>query len=163
MSRLRTTKKLTLSLCKPIDDIPKPKLRIMLQNVQSLRKYFDDVKCNKEFQSADVLLFCETWLDEQGTSSDNFNIEGFKTPMKVRGWNKHRGLIIYSKKKMTITPKIVDEHFELMHLFFNATSLPYSIILFYRPPSSNNVSELISTFESIIMDPRRNKQTYHYG
>ena len=43
MERLRTKKQLTL-VCRPIEDIPKPKLRIMFQNVRSLRAHFEDVR-----------------------------------------------------------------------------------------------------------------------
>ena len=56
MKRLRIEKQLTLA-CRPIDNIPKPKLRIMFQNVRSLRKHFEDIISNKEFQSADVVVF----------------------------------------------------------------------------------------------------------
>ena len=158
MKRLRTTKQLTLS-CPPIDEIPKPKLRIMFQNVQSLRKHFEEVKSNKDFQSADVLLFCETWLGEASSSNDNFEIEGFKKPLLINGWNNHRGLITYSKRKTNIGTKTVNEEFELVNIYFESKSFPYSIILFYKPPSSQNISTFLSTIETITKDPRQQHRT----
>ena len=117
------------------------------------------MKSNKECQSADVLLFCETWLTEEGTSSENFEIDGFKSPIKVQGWNTHRGLVSYSKQKTKNSQKIVNEHFELMHLFFNAATLPCSIILFYRASDSDDVTMLTNFIESIIQDPRQKDKT----
>ena len=90
----------------------------MFQNVQSLRKQFEEIKCNKEYQSADVLLFCETWLDDQGTSNDNFNIEGFKKTKIIQGWNTHRGLITYSKQKTNNTHDFVCANFEIAKMTF---------------------------------------------
>ena len=153
MKRLRTTKQLTLS-CPPIDEIPKPKLRIMFQNVQSLRKHFEEVKSNKEFQSADVLLFCETWLGEAGSSNDNFEIEGFKSPAKVQGWNDHRGLIAYSEFRFSVFPKIVNEDFELMHIYIKSKQHNYSLILFYRATSSNNITRFLAEVKKIMQNPQ---------
>ena len=114
---------------------------------------------NKEFQSADVLLFCETWLTEEGTSSDDFEIEGFRSPAKVQGWNTHRGLMTYSKQKSRTIRTIVNENFELMQFSFTAASLPYSIIVFYRS-SSNDLSDFIASMESIIQDPQQKNRIF---
>ena len=75
----------------------------MYQNVKSIKKHFEDVKCNKEFQTADVLLFCETWIGEDGPSTDNYELDNFKTPVRVKGRNDHRGLMAYTKHKSRFT------------------------------------------------------------
>ena len=104
MERLRTTRQLKL-LCKPIEEIQKPKLRIIYQNVRSLRKHFQEIPNSNEFQSADVILFCETWIGDAGPSDQNFGLENFKTSMTVQGWNDHRGLIAYSKTSIEFGTK----------------------------------------------------------
>ena len=113
MVRLRTEKQLTL-VCRPIEDIPKPKLRIMFQNVRSVRAHFEDVKSSKEFQSADVLLFCETWLSESNYDIDNYKLDNFKEPDTCQGGTSHRGLVSFSKYKSTIATRKVCDDFELM-------------------------------------------------
>ena len=159
MQRLRSTKQLQL-LCTPIEEIPKPKLRIMFQNVRSLRKHFQEIKHNKEFQSAHVLLFCETWLSDAGPSHETFLLDNFKSPTRIQGWNDHTGLITYCKYRNNTKTKTVREDFELMHIKIDSTSSPYSIILFYRPSSSHDVSNFIEEIKLIMTHPQQQNNTF---
>ena len=89
----------------------------------------------------------------------DWSLENFKYPIRAQGWNDHRGLITYSKYKFKIAQTLIREDFELTHVLFPSSSNPYSIILFYRPSSSKNVTDFIESIQSMVEDPRRENQT----
>ena len=59
MSRLRGK---SLALCIPClyNNDQTSRIKVLFHNIRSLRLHFDDIKCDYNFQAADVNIFVET-------------------------------------------------------------------------------------------------------
>ncbi|XP_062567225.1 uncharacterized protein LOC134229488 [Saccostrea cucullata] len=58
--------------------------KIVLHNIQSLRKHFQDLKNDKRFTEADIICLTETWLRHE-ENTIQFDIEGFQFNHLPRG------------------------------------------------------------------------------
>lgn len=60
----------------------------------------------------------------------------------------------HSKFRFPVFPKIVNEDFELMHIYIKSKQHNYSLILFYRATSSNNITSFLAEVEKIMQNPQ---------
>ena len=114
------------------------KIRLLFQNVQSLRKNFCIATKQPFFDIATFNIFCETWLMSSDTLPSTFN-DMFITRLDFPTCNsnqRHRGgFVIFSKVRLDITSEVTNNVqiacFEFMNLLF---------IFVHRRPSETPIS-----------------------
>ena len=136
---------------------PKTKITHHVSKCEVTPKTLSRHQTQQRIQSADVLLFCETWLSDIGPSSDDWALDNFTYPTRSQGWNSHRGLITYSKYRTHRTHKLVHEDFEIMHMQFVSQRYPYSIVLSYMPSSSWDLTKFFEAIQQILTVEKDNQ------
>lgn len=67
----------------------------------------------------------------------------------------------YTKEHLkTSTFHVVNEEYELIHIYVKINNNPYSMIQFYRPSSTHNVTNFIDRIEHIMCDNKRRNNTF---
>ena len=83
--------------------------KFICMNVRSLRKHHQDVTKDARILKADVIGFCETWI-EQSDDGNDLDIENYHTIFSNHGCGK--GVVMYGKKE--ICCKKSTEKFQLI-------------------------------------------------
>lgn len=94
-------------------------IQIISHNVQSIRKHFDSIRCDKIYTNSHILLFQETWV----LSNEAFEIKDFREIVRnpLSGRSIAFGTMIYAKnspffnveKNTAIAVKSNDQHIEI--------------------------------------------------
>jgi ATP-dependent DNA helicase PIF1 len=135
MARLRRTP-LTLHvlpLCDLIQEKVPSSLTLLLQNVQSLHKHWEDIKCIKGIEGIDLTLFVETMLEnplDQYRKLDN-SIRTTVGSFVEEVSHVEGGLLACCRSRVTLIHKQQDARMEIMAFFVKNLK----IILLHKKPS----------------------------
>lgn len=110
---------------------------IFLSNVQSLLPKFDEICTFASTERPDVMIFCETWLNET-IENKLIHIPGFSVPMRHDRFSKRGGgVCIYSREEVTcrqITDLASPPNFiECVWSVFSACKIV--VLALYVPPN----------------------------
>ncbi|XP_052132612.1 uncharacterized protein LOC127752088 [Frankliniella occidentalis] len=131
--------------------------RIVYLNVQSLTRHVEDVRHDRVYMEADILLFAETWLQPHQTMSlaDNI-VEVLRCDRD--GGQRGGGVAVYSRVPAGPIATISREGFE-MAVIWVGTGLRVAVMYCHGKPSVESVLEAV--LESL--PPMPNCQTILYG
>ena len=132
--------------CKPDNFEQHNSLKLCFTNIRGFRS--DIVNCESflESNSPDILVLCETDLDDS-IDSGNFSVRGY-LPLIQKGSNTHmHGLVVYVKEGLPFALDLSLESSADSYLCFRLAflhSLSYFFFLYQSPSSS-----LCTVFDSI--------------
>ena len=78
----------------------KPDMKIASLNTSSLKKHFEDIKCDKHLITADVVCLQETWLAPDSDIGNKYVLENFQCYVNSYGIGK--GIATYSNKEFSL-------------------------------------------------------------
>ena len=87
----------------PFIDFVEPSVKILFQNVRSLRKHIKDIRNYELYNCSDLLIFAETKLKDSDLTS-NVELQNFHTyrfDHSVQGIHSSYGIALYSKEKLS--------------------------------------------------------------
>ena len=141
--------------CKPDNFELRNSLKLSFTNIQGLRSSFFDCESFFESNSPDILVLCETNLDDS-IDSGNFSVRGYLPLIRKDSSTHMHGLAVYVKEELPFAWDLSLENSADSYLCFRLTLL-HSVSCFfflYRSPSlllcmvfdsiSSNIEEVLS-------------------
>ena len=121
----------------------KAELTIACLNTSSLKKHFDDIKCDKDLITADVICLQETWLAPDSDHGNKFDLENLQCHLNSYGIGK--GIATYYNNDFSLERDIASSTYQVTKV----SSSEYIIINVYRSKSANKdfISVLNELFE----------------
>ena len=132
--------------CKPDNFESHNSLKLRFTNVRRLRSNFVDCESFLESKSLDILVLCETNLDDT-IDSGNFSVRGYLPLIRKDSSTYMHGLAVYVKEGLPFARDLSLENSAYSYLCFRLAllhSVSYFFFL-YRSPSSS----LCTVFDSI--------------
>ena len=119
---------------------------LVMINIRSLRKHFEDVKKDPILQRADCIALTETWMYED--SADEFMLED-KT-MFHSSHGKGKGCVLYAEStKIKFVGKFCMEKFQILSVIYNKN---IQITLMYLSQGNQDNHEVIEFLEMVLDD-----------
>ena len=119
------------------------KVKISFLNCRSMKKKFEHIRKDKSLHQSDVLILTETWLDENHTLNDEYEISGYMSNLNIIG--RGRGIATYFKPPYEHINNVNSEGYSITKL--EAENM--DIIGIYRS-QEGNVTSLIKELDSLI-------------
>ena len=140
-------------------------LKLAFLNIVSLRKYRNELEIVLKDNEIDIIVLCETRLDETVRDS-NVNFPGYNIYRNDRDSNGG-GVAIYVKESFTEpTVKIISNELEIIEFIeFNPIhAKPVLIISCYRPPTSGTDDVSIEYLRDLLKEAdKEEKETIMIG
>ena len=88
-------------------------IKVLFHNIHSLNDKLEDVKADLLLPFADVLIFSETWLEENVPTNELY-LNGYQLHLNSRGRGK--GIATYFNNKFVMLDDVCDEHLQITTL-----------------------------------------------
>ena len=121
----------------------KSELTIACLNTSSMKKHFEDIKCDSHLITADVICLQETWLAPDSDQGNQFELESFQCHLNSYGIGK--GIATYCTNDFSLERNIACS----THQVTKVSGSDYVVINVYRSKTANNnfISVINELFE----------------
>ena len=109
--------------CKPDNFESHNSLKLVFTNIRGLRKNFLDCEFYLESNSPDILVLCETNLDDS-INSGNFSVRGYLPLIRKDSGTHMHGLAVYAKEGLSLARDLSLENSADSYLCIRLALLP---------------------------------------
>lgn len=112
-------------------------LRIIHNNIRSVRKNFDDfqVLLQRLNVNFDLIAFSETW---KLVNHENFELAGYTTLYNFGDFNQNDGVLVFIKNSLNFTYEIINiDQIKCLRICIKKMPKNYFVTVIYRSPASD--------------------------